>query len=906
MPLGCALALVVSAAVPVDRAARIERMEAAFPIRFVDPSAWTDEDVAAIEEELRALPPGLLQKLPGGVLQLERHPEPAPFGMGDGSSAHPEWTNGLGRFHLYALGKADPNERRAERATARLNDAQKVRLWRRRAIVHAVIRRWDAQERWSERRGFRAIAGWLHAFERPLTFREASLMVYPGAFSRTRGGASAALDLATFAEEALVPADAVLPGAQPVDETPRCQEFLRWRFLFGALAEAGLLGKDAAIAERGRCPAFDRWADPATLDHAEVLYVAASGRAPESLFGHILLRLVRKPGPWVQGPSFGTAVQLAALTGADKPDLRYLIRGLTGGYRIGVMTAPMAQISRETLESEQRSIRRFRLVLDAEERVRLLERVWELERRGYLEYWFFTDNCATSLTFLLAPILREGREVKMPPRLSPVSPAVVLDALSDAGLIVPEPAQLESIRDRAARAEEERDRALFVLLSVATPEEVLALRWIHARLTDPDVRSREAGWRALEDLTLTFHGAREALYAYWQATVRIERYAVERADAARREILLRSIDSRAVKLRDANALVAARQEEFARESELDRRLAILDRASDAEELLVRAPKRPLTASERAVVDEAEALQGAFSRLTRAHGRIVDRVFSDVDALAARTREADRLRENEQRWAERALVHSGYARLALGGGVWEGAPSLWVQTALMDERLGDQRVHGFRPSSALQVLAGTVSLRPRAGRTLAVPELGSSRLTLIGYSTLQRELSTFRRTPLDAVGWGARLGWDVDPDRPLRNRTTLEARVNCVLDASSDFRRFTTVGLGVHGDGLWSEPWARDLAFATGPELTLMQRLGLSDSDYAEALTLDVVYRPSLIGTGGAAGLRHEVTGTLRADFSLRVGARSVLISPLFGLTWRSGDTRQKGPLPTLGLTLEPR
>ncbi|HLL85649.1 MAG TPA: DUF4105 domain-containing protein, partial [Longimicrobium sp.] len=94
------------------------------------------------------------------------------------------------------------------------------------------------------------------------------------------------------------------------------------------------------------------------------------------------------------GPGLQPAVQLVALTGGDLPGPLYARRGLTGGYPLVLMTTAMQDITRQMLEYEQRTIRRYRLRLSSEEKVRLMERLWELERRGRLDYRFLHDNCA--------------------------------------------------------------------------------------------------------------------------------------------------------------------------------------------------------------------------------------------------------------------------------------------------------------------------------------------------------------------------------------------------------------------------------------------------------------------------------------------------------------------------------
>ncbi|MFP2911838.1 DUF4105 domain-containing protein, partial [Pyxidicoccus sp. 3LFB2] len=378
--------------------------------------------VREVEAGLQSLPPAM-RRPPGGPLELVLHPEPSPLGLGDGTPARPDWTEGRARFHLYTY--APSTERRATLRLSRLTEAEEEQLWRRRAVVHAVVQRWDDAHGWSDTPGWRRLSGWQKPFERPLVWKEESRLHYAGAFSRAPGQRSASLDLVTFAEELLVPAESLRADALPVDDQVRCQEFSKARAFSERVESTGL----GTLPSRGACPAFDAWAELDALSHFEVLLVASTGRQPESLFGHLLLRPVWHEGAVPRGPAFERVVQLVALTGMESKGLGYIVKGMTGGYDTVFLTGTMGDLSHEALELEQRSIRRFRLRLTGSEGARMLERVWELERRGYMGYYFFTDNCASALVFLLNGALEGGRQVRAPGTMW-VLPTATLDTLA--------------------------------------------------------------------------------------------------------------------------------------------------------------------------------------------------------------------------------------------------------------------------------------------------------------------------------------------------------------------------------------------------------------------------------------------------------------------------------------------
>ncbi|MBE4750148.1 DUF4105 domain-containing protein [Corallococcus sp. ZKHCc1 1396] len=875
-------------------ASRVAALEATTGIILRDGAARDASLVSDVEAGLAALPPAM-RRPPGGRLEFVLHPESAPLGLGDGSKALPDWSEHREQFHLYRY--APTTERRATLRLSRLSDAETEHLWRRRAVVHAVMQRWDDAKGWSQRRQWRRLDGWILPFERPLTWKESASITYAGAFSRARGQVSASLDLITFAEELFIPAESLRPDALPVDDQVRCQELSKARALTEFLAEAQL----GTLSARGDCPAFDAWAEADALSHLEVLLIAATGRQPQSLFGHLLLRPVWREGAVVQGPSFERVVQLVALTGLESKGLGYLVKGMTGGYSTVFLTGTLGDISHESLELEQRTIRRFRLNLTPGESQRMLERIWELERRGYLGYYFFTDNCAAALLFLLNGALEDGRHVRAPGTLW-VLPTATLDTLAKTDVVDANgravsllehlPDAFESTGDRARRALTEQERLLTRLATLLPPHALAPLRDVHRHLqsSEPDVR--RAGYGGMTHAVTTALAsapsparaeARDALHAWVAQAVRVERAAVDQAEAEvlaiDRERLL-DLDLR----REGRASDGAldRQRLFEREDSVQRKLAVLDRTAVLQQALASATKRPPTPDELKALVRAGRTEAAFAAATDAQGALNDGPLADVDPRAFLASDHQRKTEAEATWARGALRESGAARTVVSAGMdfpntGAARPVVSLRTSAMNEALGDARLHGFQSSSELRVLDGELSVEPRWG----VPRILGSRLTLVGYRTLLPELPQQRRSVSDSLGWGAEAGMVSDSERALPFRALVQAEALGVVAASERFDTFLAVGLGARATMDWGQLQSVP---AVGPRLSLSHRTGLPGPG-GSALRLEAAYAPAW-HAGAVSGFTHEANATLQVEWYLgRIAHWSVLLTPRAQVQW---------------------
>jgi hypothetical protein len=890
-----ALVAVWCAALPASAelalAERVAALEAGSGVVLLPPASLDAALVTEVEAGLAALPPAL-RRPPGGPLELELHAAPAALGLGDGSPTLPEWTQGRQRFHLYRY--VPTKERRATYRLTRLSEAEAERLWRRRAVVHAVMQRWDDARGWSKGARWRRLSGWRAPFERLFHFQEKALLSYAGAFSRARGQASASLDFVTFTEELFVPVESLRPEALGVDDQVRCQEFSKARAV-EELLRADELGP---LPPRGPCPAFDAWADVENLSHFEVMMVAASGRAPESLFGHLLMRPVWREGAVPRGPGFAPVVQLVALTGLESKGVGYLLKGLLGGYDTGFLTTTMGDVSHETLELEQRSMRRFRLQLTQGEQVRLIERIWELERRGYFPYRFFTENCASALLFLLNGVFEGDRQVHAPGELW-VLPSAMLDTLAQVEVVTLGgerhplleyiPDDFESTEARAARAYASREEALTGLSARLPPEARARLRLLHWRLRSdrPAVRRAAYAWMpgAIESLV---HAAspeeaqqvRALLHSYVAWSVRVERGAVDRAEAEKLEVSRAQVLELRTRLPTAAEGVRDRQWLFEREDELQRQLALLDRVSLLQEALAKAPKRPSTEEETLILERAEATEEAFVAATEAQGSLQEGALAQVDPVSFLAEDERRKREASQEWAEGALMRSGASRMVVALGMDYPAaggsrPVAILRTAGLNEALGDARLHGFQAGSELRVLDGELSLLPRKG----VPKVLDSRFTLVGYRTLVRELPLHQHSLANALGWGVAAQMESLHEHDVPYRASVQSEVLMVVDDSARFRHFTALGAGARVGLHWG---GGSLAPALGPRFSLSHRTGLPGS-LANAVRLEAEYAPFWrVGSS----LTHEALATLQVDLRLgQVGRYQVLLTPRAQVRW---------------------
>lgn len=854
---------------------------------------------------LHALPPGA-RRFPGEPITFTLQAADAPFGMGDGSGDRPEWDEEGARFFLYRY--LEPVEPRALYRLERLSPSDRQRLWRRRAVVHAVISRWDDRLKWSRREAWTRVTGWRLAGSAWTAFRDEATNSYDWAYSRLRGMDSPQLDLITFAEEALVPATALREDATPVDDRIECQEFARWRFLDARLA--GLEGRrpnePADLEARPHCPAFDRWAALENLSHIELLLSAPSGQRPQSLFGHLMIRPVHDAEADI---GFDRVTEIAAVTGLGHDGLTYVLKGAFGGFENAFSQSSLGAVRMEHVDQDQRTVRRFRLNLDPAEKVRVMERIWELERRGYFPYYFLSDNCGTYVAYLVAGALDERRKVSLTDLF--VLPTGVLDALArvettdENGSAVPllVAASDDDLLSHRARALTAERRLAELLPSIQQVVPALGVEWraVVSRVRDSDLRERRMAHGALGTLarrTLETSGteATAALVSELVAcVVLIERYAAQLAEEAMRQIDDARIQlPRGVHLPDDVQVLTSRRLRYQREDKADRVQETLRDFVQLTELLESAPRRAPTPEEVARYAYAREVRRNFIQLALSQGEVVDAVSRIAPEAATPTIAS----VAEQRFRPRRAA-SGLGRLAIGAGALRSAdggvsPAVLTRSAFLRERLGERRERGLDPLMELRVLDGEVLwIRSPSG----LPTPAWARLTGLRLLSVPREPGVAQGRWYQRVGWG--LGWEQtrDPSLPLPNTGHYYAQVLAPLAASAFYEQHVVLGVGPL---LTVDTGLLPQAASAGPRAMLLTRLELP-SRLANAARLEVTWTaPYAIWGVRPRGLRQVISAEAAVELEAGQG-RGYLIEASARGEWEWGPTPRQAVHATLAV-----
>jgi hypothetical protein len=238
-------------------------------------------------------------------------------------------------------------------------------------------------------------------------------------------------------------------GADP-NHHPQCRFVARYRWLRMAL------DLDPAGYAEIDCPRFDEWAATIGAEQVTLIFPAAYFNNPASMFGHTLLRLDR-PNQTEETQLLSYAVNYGADTGTDN-GLLFAVYGLTGFYHGTYSVEPYYQLVKRYRDIESRDIWEYQLDLTPAETGRLVEHLWELQGH-YADYYFFDENCAYQLLFLL-DVARPGLDLAGTFAIHVIPVDSVRAVLERGGLlkeVIFRPSARTSIEHRlAALADDER------------------------------------------------------------------------------------------------------------------------------------------------------------------------------------------------------------------------------------------------------------------------------------------------------------------------------------------------------------------------------------------------------------------------------------------------------------------
>jgi len=173
------------------------------------------------------------------------------------------------------------------------------------------------------------------------------------------------------------------------DKHPRCRLVARYAWL------KQQLGINEARLPEADCPDFIESFKKVNPKKAVLVFPASFMNSPASMFGHTLIRI---DGDY-DSALLSYSISYAAQTG-ESSGMLFAVKGIFGYYHGLYSVLPYYAKVKDYSDLEQRDIWEYELDLTEDETTKLFLHVWEL-RDIYSDYYFFDENCASVLLYLL-------------------------------------------------------------------------------------------------------------------------------------------------------------------------------------------------------------------------------------------------------------------------------------------------------------------------------------------------------------------------------------------------------------------------------------------------------------------------------------------------------------------------
>ena len=176
----------------------------------------------------------------------------------------------------------------------------------------------------------------------------------------------------------------------PGEEAAACRFPARRAWLAEQLEPAGI---DLPKVD---CDELEKALERVDPHAAALVFPVGHMNDPASMFGHTLLRIDSTHASAL----LSHAVNYAARIDPADNGILYAIKGIFGGYGGNYALLPYYQMVQTYAHMDQRDMWEYPLDLTEAEVHRLFLHIWEL-REATSDYYFFDENCASNLLFLL-------------------------------------------------------------------------------------------------------------------------------------------------------------------------------------------------------------------------------------------------------------------------------------------------------------------------------------------------------------------------------------------------------------------------------------------------------------------------------------------------------------------------
>lgn len=165
-------------------------------------------------------------------------------------------------------------------------------------------------------------------------------------------------------------------------------------------ARYSVLKKAFQLAPPVFCQDIFDWKSKYQMSYASFFYAGPYMSSPSSVFGHTFLLLGSAKTEAYSQLTFNFA--------ADIPDdvsaFNYAYKGITGGFSGVISILPYYQRLYQYTDMENRDLWEYRLNLTPAEVELLANYIWEIKSQVNFDYYFFDENCASILLWILKAI----------------------------------------------------------------------------------------------------------------------------------------------------------------------------------------------------------------------------------------------------------------------------------------------------------------------------------------------------------------------------------------------------------------------------------------------------------------------------------------------------------------------
>ena len=154
-----------------------------------------------------------------------------------------------------------------------------------------------------------------------------------------------------------------------------------------------------------QCESLENWSLLADVKSISLFLVSGYLGNPASVFGHSFLKLNTSSDD-DQAGLFDLSISYGALVPENEPTLRYIVRGITGGYQAGFSDKYFYTHDLVYSRTEFRDIWEYELRLSDYQRTLLILHIWEVIGKKF-NYYFLDQNCAFRLAELLEMVIKE-------------------------------------------------------------------------------------------------------------------------------------------------------------------------------------------------------------------------------------------------------------------------------------------------------------------------------------------------------------------------------------------------------------------------------------------------------------------------------------------------------------------